>query len=200
MTVNLELLRTIFSGATLVSVVIAYFSLRATKKKQQDDSDVAHDKEIIVQAKLSLGWAYETIEIDSESNMPKADRLMWLTSARHILRYYNLRDSLKTSMYKTICAEHEEYSRHKFYRMFSNSNFLFGSYFKKSDGSGYSENIEVRSAMVLSIFSQWNASTVDPIDSFTKEELKEQNPYRGDLGRGIQHYQEILEDELSKMK
>lgn len=197
---DLELLRTIFSGATLLSIGIAYFSLRATKKKQQEDSDASHDKEVIVQAKLSLEWAYEAIEIDPESNMPKANRLMWLTASRHILRYYDLRDSLKTSMYKTICAEHEEYSRHKFYLMFSNHNFMFGNYFTKSDKPDYPENIELRSAMVISVFFQWDENTEDPIDSFTVEELVSQNPYRGDLGTGIKHYKEILDSALAKLK
>ena len=196
---GLEAWRTIFSGVALLSIAIAFFSLRVAKYKYKEESEMSHDKEVIAQAKLSLEWAFEALEYDSELKMPKPDRLMWLTSARHILRYYELRDSLKTKIYKTICAEHEEYWRHKFYLMFSNPNFMFGSYFTDSSKPGYPENIELRSAMVLSVFSQWNETAEDPIDAISKQSLVSKEPYRGRMGQGLEHYQKILEDSLEKL-
>ncbi|OCH11433.1 hypothetical protein A6E03_19065 [Aliivibrio sp. 1S128] len=193
-TVNLELWRTIFAGATLFSIGIAYFSLRVTKKKQKEDLALANDKEVIAQAKLSLKWAFESLDIDDQLQMPKQDRLIWLTAARHILRYYKLRDSIKTVTYQTICAEHEEYWRHKFYLLFSNPNYMFGNYFTKSSNPIWPENIEIRSAMILSIFSQWGENTIDPIDNITIEQLIELKPYKGDIGTGIEHYQKILNE------
>ena len=191
---DLELLRTIFAGATPISVLIAFMVLRTNKKKQNEDRDISYDKEIITQAIKSLEWGFASLTIDKSSNMPHPVRLNWLTSARHILRYNKLRDTVKTNTYKIICAEHEEYWRHKFYLLFKNNNFMFGSYFTNSDKPKYPENIELRSAMVLSIFSQWNNETSDPILELDEAALIDQKPFKGDLGTGIEHYYNILSD------
>jgi hypothetical protein len=190
--INLEVIRTTFSALTFFSLIIAFLAFKSSKKKQREDSASSHDKEILSQCIRSLEWSYDSLSIDQITFIPAATRLNWLTSARHIMRYYKLRDSLKTETYKLICEEYEEYWRHKFYKLFQNECFMSGNYFTDNTKPEWPENIEVRSAMVLSMFSQWNTEVVDLIDELDEDSLIEKSAYQGNMGRGIESYMGIL--------
>ncbi|PMG74836.1 hypothetical protein [Vibrio lentus] len=190
---NLELIRTIIAAITLLSILIAYASFISTKAKQKEDLALAHDKEIVLQAKVSLEWAYESLELDSEG-LPNPDRISWLTSSRHILRYYLLRDCLKTKLYKTICAEHEEYWSHKFYILFSDDTFESSDYFSSPGNGKCQENIVVESAMVLSAFSNWQSEVNDPLDSVDQQDLINKKALSRKLGKGIDRYRKKLHE------
>ncbi|HEY9769736.1 MAG TPA: hypothetical protein V6C71_14770 [Coleofasciculaceae cyanobacterium] len=85
---------------TIAIAFLNYFSNQQTKR----------DEEITKQAILALERAYEILTTDNEKNtvLPCNNRLNWLTTAKMLIRYGELK-KLKTDLYRTICEEQEEY-------------------------------------------------------------------------------------------
>ena len=192
MEINLETLRTLFSGLTLVSIIIAYFTFKTNKAKNDEDKKIAKDKEVNLQATQSLEWAYEVLTQGNVNQVPEPDRLNWLTAARHIQRYYKLRGLIKTDTYKLLNAEVEEYWRHTFYRLLDRRKMANINYFTDNANQEWPENIELTSAMIISEFSQWDENIEDPIDIVEREDLINKGAFKGVFGRGLRTYSERL--------
>lgn len=112
------------------SLIISFLSFRNSRKKNQLDYQIQEDKELSEYAISLLESAYKTLT-DNGNNVspPKANRLNWLTAARYIIRFHNLRSNLKTERYKLICDENAEQWRHEFYKLLKNREFNYHSYF-----------------------------------------------------------------------
>ncbi len=192
---NWEIARTIFSGLTLISITLAYLGYRGNRKKQEQDKKVERDKEIVSQAVLSLQWAYEALSGGREGQPPSADRLNWLTVARHIRRYYRLREQVDTETYRLVLAGKEEYWRHRFYVALDYPELRSSNYYMSTEDQRWPENIELTSAMVLVDFSNWPKSSDDPLDEVDRAKLIENgNPFGGLSGRGLELYASALEE------
>lgn len=154
----------------IFALVISFLLAVGTLVKNRKVQAYADDKELMEQLKLSLENAYGAIVISKNNDIvPHNDRISWLTSARHIVRYRQLKIKLKTSLYKTICDEHEEYWRNKFYLLLERINDSM--FFEYVDPDIVSEvNIEPRSAAIIYSFSTWNQNRDDPIDSVKFED------------------------------
>ena len=141
-------------GSAVVSVLAIYFPWRNT-----------HDSEIFKEAVLALERAYRSLmQGAGQDGRPTSDRLNWLTSARHIESYKSLRNSLKTSLYRRLCQEHEEHWRHEFYLRIAKDRIYQVSYYEIGP-------IEPRSAIVIHSFAAWQNARQDPIDSLDFEAL-----------------------------
>jgi len=187
--INMELVRTAFSGLTLISIFLAYLNYRASSLKKEEDDKVVKDKEILNQAVNSLTWGFETLTEGKSEEVPKASRLNWLTSARHIMRYLALKKLIQTETYKLICAEKEEYWRHKFYVLLDRQELRKSDYYTDKLNNDWSENIELTSAMVINDFANWSDETIDPLDVVERKTLIEHGkPFNGKCGRGIELY------------
>jgi len=128
-----------------------------------------------------------------ENNLPKPCRLKWLTTARHISRYYKLKDLVVTDIYRLILEENEEYWRHRFYILLDQIALRSSGYYMDLENNDWSENIEPKSAMVINDFSNWQDSTKDPLDSINEGDLiKTGKPFYGHCGSGIESYSCIL--------
>jgi hypothetical protein len=99
----------------LAALALGLINFSFTLWKYFKDRNYADDKELLEQLKQSMGLAYEAIV--TESGAPTNIPLRWHTSARHIVRYRQLKSSLKTKLYKTLCDEQEEYWRERFYAL-----------------------------------------------------------------------------------
>ena len=199
---DLELIRTIISGLTLASIAIAFVSYRLNLSKQKDDQLVLKDKELIDQAILSLRWAYEALTDSGENTSPpRADRLNWLTCARHLCRFKELSNQISTNTYQTICAEHEEYWRHQFYLSLDNLVLRRKNYYMDASDVHWPENIEPNSALVINSFANWPDHITDPL---TEEAVlnfnKDNQGYKENAGIGITAYMEHFEKLVHEMK
>lgn len=143
-------------GSAVVSVLAFYVPWQNT-----------HDAEIFKEAVLALERAYRSLMHDAEDR-PKPDRLNWLTSARHIESYKELRNSLKTSLYRHLCQEHEEHWRHEFYLRVSNDCIYQVSYYESGP-------IEPRSAIVIHGFAAWQNERQDAIDKLDLKALHQES-------------------------
>ena len=199
--INLELIRTIASVLTVLSIFIAYLSYRSSQKKSLSDQQTQHDKEIFEQALQSLKWAFETITNDMKDGVPDPCRLKWLTCARHLSRYYKLKDFLLTDTYKLICEENEEYWRQKFHVLLNQKALRDKRYYMNMSRSEWPENIEIKSAMIINVFSNWPESKADPLDDIEELNLiKDGKAFYGDCGRGIESYYCVFEKIKDKME
>lgn len=187
MLLDYEILRTLFSGFTLLSVCIAYVALKENIAKANQDRDTAHDKEILGQASTSLEWSYNSLTQGNQGT-PVPDRLNWLTAARHIQRYYKLKAMLKTDTYKLLNEENEEHWRHAFFKLLDDRAMAKSDYFTNNRPYEWPENIELTSAMIVSEFSQWNNDTEDPVDEASREYLIDHGAFNGTFGKGLQSY------------
>lgn len=153
-------------GSAIVSVLAIYIPWRNT-----------HDAEIFKEAVRALERSYETLTSHGTAiSPPTADRLNWLTAARHIEAFKSLKRRLKTDLYVTLCTENEEYWRHQFYlSLLRQSSYTF-AYFNTAE-------IEPRSALVLFSFAAWPKDQPDPIDQINFRALFAESDYmRANLG------------------
>ncbi len=192
---NWEIARTFIGGFTLLSIYLAYRTYSSNKSKQEEDRQLDRDREILNQAVTSLEWAHETLTDGTSSGPPKADRLNWLTAARHISRYYALKKLVVTETYSLVLSEKEEYWRHRFYMLLDDSTLGNRTYFMNTSDPVWPENIEITSAMVITNFSNWPKKTVDPLNEIERETLiREGQPFSGKCGRGLESYYAALEE------
>lgn len=124
-----EWLKVAVSFATFVSIIVAYLAYKANLTKVEEDRARDRDKELLTQARSSFEWAYAILTDESTHIPPEANRLNWLTCARHLLRPEKLVNQISSSTYKTVCAEIEEYWRHKFYMALSHDSLCSWTYF-----------------------------------------------------------------------
>jgi len=166
---SLEFLRTVFSGFTLVSVIFVALNYWLSKTKAKNDAVGTRDKEICEQAIISLERAHRSLTLGSLNySLPEASRLNWLTSARQIVRFKELKSMLKTDLYKLICSEHEDHWKHEFYLSLKHNEFMSSQYFE-------SNNIQLKSALVIMNFKQWSSNVDDPLESIDGKKLASDN-------------------------
>lgn len=136
-----------------------------------------HDAEVFKEAVLALERSYRALMLGKQAGeKPNADRLNWLTAARHIESYKSLKDSLKTDLYKRLCKEHEEYWRQEYYLCILKEGIYQASYFESGP-------IEPRSAIVVFAFAAWPKDKSDPIDKLDIEALFDSsNLLAGNIG------------------
>jgi hypothetical protein len=162
---SLEELRTIFSGFTLISVIFVVLNYWLSRNKTKQDLELTKDKEICEQAIIAIERAYTSLTSGKvKYEIPDASRLNWLTSARQITRFKELKIELKTDLYQLVCSEHEEHWKHEFYLSLKHNEFISPSYFQ-------SNNIELTSALVVINFKQWEPGAKDPLDDIDANKL-----------------------------
>lgn len=103
---------------------------------------------------------------------PQKNRLNWLTSARHILRYKRLKSNL-VGTHLLVCDEIEEFWRYRFYIAVEPLENKFGYY--DSPGAKTQDAakaiIDPKSALVILAFSDWPEGRVDPLREVRAEDL-----------------------------
>ncbi|WP_147282881.1 hypothetical protein [Pseudorhodoferax soli] len=155
----MEWLKVLISAGTPVSAFLAYLAYRANGVRDAD-------KELTAQARMSLKWAYDALTEEGKTIPPPADRLNWLTCARHLLRHDYLVAQIKTDTYRTVHAEQAEFWRHQFYLALNHQTLAFPHYYAGPGRYGplSGNGIEPRSAAVVVAFSSWPEGQVDLIE------------------------------------
>lgn len=159
----------VFAGLSAIfAAVSALLSARTIKVQQQTQASQA----ILQQAELSLHWAWESLtEQGKHVDPPEADRLNWLTAARHIQRYKQLKAAITDSAHKTICEEREEFWRHRFYLCLTAKTYLHPGYLRRKTDT--QSGLEKTSVVVVFAFSSWPEGKQDPIAEVDIERLLE---------------------------
>ena len=199
---KLELIRTVTSAFTLISVLFVALNYFLARKKANEGSQCAKDKEICEQAIIAIERAYHTLTDRKEDySLPKPNRINWITTARQILRYNKLKSELKTDLYKLVCSEHEEHWRHQFYQVLQHQDLNNFGYFKGEEFKPFSsENIDPKSALIVVDFSSWSHEIDDPLDEVSKDDfLNDDNTLSGHYGLE-QYINELKRERESRRK
>ncbi|MCH4813429.1 hypothetical protein [Vreelandella neptunia] len=196
----IEVTNLALGSLTLFSVLIAFLAYRANVKKQEDDRVRERDRELTSQAKNSFQWAYEVLTDNGANIPPVADRLNWLTAARHLLRAKKLGEKVTHSTYKIIFDEIEEYWRHKFYVALSHEPLRRWRYFADDADPDWPENIEISSALVIVDFSNWKDDVEDPTNNVDRAKMIQQGVLNGQAGRGLKSYMQRFEEIRAQWK
>jgi len=132
---------------------------------------------LLKQAILSLERAYESLTDKGQHIAgPRADRLNWLTAARHIEDYKKIKNMISFSRsHKLLCEGQEEYWRHQFYLCLNKPSNLPGGYFEYQD-NGRRNRIQDVSAIIIHDFAEWPQGKADPLDTVDAVEILEKNP------------------------
>ncbi len=159
-------------GAAAVSVFAIYIPWKNT-----------HDSEVFKEAVQALERAYRALTLGGlQNSRPIADRLNWLTCARHLQSYKSLRESLKTNLYRRLARGHEEHWRNEFYLCLLKERIYQPSYFAQGE-------IEPRSAVVIFGFAAWPNAKQDPIAQLDFEAIfRDSELLKGNYG--LQQYLE----------
>ena len=166
-----------------ISALIAIFAVYIPQRDQ-------HDQQILRQAILALERSYQSLTDNGKHiSPPAADRLNWLTAARHLVSYESLSRRIKTPTYRTLCEEHEEFWRHQFYLALDMNKIHHKGYFQRGAPPELRPPIEPRSAIIIYSFASWPKGKIDPIDSVDVKHLLD-NPSVLAGNHGLREYLE----------
>lgn len=126
---------------------------------------------LLEQAIKSLERAYEALTDKGQGvSPPQADRLNWLTAARHIERYKRIKAKIVCAgTHRLLCEEHEEYWRHQFYLCLKESSRLPIGYYQRGP-------IEPQSAIIVHGFAEWPGGMRDPIEGTDTGKILTETP------------------------
>ncbi|TWX44435.1 hypothetical protein [Colwellia hornerae] len=180
----------------ITSIFVAFLSFFNSRKRNKLDEQTQEDKDLSDYAILLLEKSYKVLTDDGENTTPpKASRLNWLTSARLILRYNNIRSQIKTVRYQLICDESAEQWGHEFYKILKSGDFNHPGYYSGNLMLNSCENIEPNSAVVITEFSKWGEDYKDPIDTYAYKDSLAKKPKILDGHIGLQVYLSNLDEE-----
>lgn len=183
---------------TAVGTLVALGALVVTIRKNGSDEEDRKQQVILDQCKRTLEWAYNALMPAPSSELPEANRLNWLTAARHILAYQALKKGVNREPYSRIVEDFEEFWRHRFYLALSDLKLSTYSYWCAADP--ILVNIDTTSALIVVDFSGWPEDKKDPTDltDNEKEILKLRNGFTGRAGRGLRQYVRLIEERYGK--
>jgi hypothetical protein len=143
-----------------VAIASACIAWTAIKTPQRDRESKNH----LDQAVLALQRAYNALTCDGENVRPvPADRLAWLTAARHIETYKVLKRGVTEPSHRAMCEDSEEYWRHKFYEALDMHNIHEASYYSENRAENRS-GLQPTSLIVVYGFASWPEGKADLLD------------------------------------
>lgn len=159
------------SVAIACSAFVAYRLFRANISRHQQEDKRAESKVFLDESILLLNRAFETFTRLGD-NPPKNDRLLWLSTARLIVRFQGMRLLISEKDHLVIADENEEYIRLKFYTLLGECKDEFTSSYFLPEGKPYDGNVVARkSVAVVFDFSRWRENMADPLDNVDDKEL-----------------------------
>jgi hypothetical protein len=167
----LPAIQTLGSVAIAFSATVAFGVYLSTVRRHQQE-DARKVSETYLQEALSvLEKSYETF-VKMGDSPPANDRLVWLSTARMISRFHELRKKVTELDHVSVIAENEEYIRLKFYILLRENRGSFTRAYFCPSGDQYSEdNISRKSIAVIFAFTKWREDTPDPLDEIDDIEL-----------------------------
>lgn len=188
----------LFSGVgALGGAVVSWWQARRVTR-------IERDEQVATCAVQSLERAYEALT-EGETNPPlKPNRLNWLTAARQILNYRNLKSRILSKEYVLICEQAEEYWRHRFYLILqAEKDVEVNGITQLVPLNVIYQGLERRSVVVVHDFVSWAKERKDVLDEFDAlEVLKESDIPKGNPSlelylRQYSEYAEVLNSKRS---
>ena len=153
------------SVAVGISAVVALNLYLATIKRHKSE-DSRKASQVYLQEAINILERTYDIFTDAGSNTdpPRNNRLLWLTTARSILRYYRIKDKINQNDHKEIVLEHEEYWRIQLYNILDRNKSNFSVTYFQPSGNKYGEDTIHRDSIgVIFDFARWYDDSQDPL-------------------------------------
>ncbi|WP_397474235.1 hypothetical protein [Pusillimonas sp.] len=175
-----------FGAAEIIAIVAVFIAVAAVFVPWW----YQRNQLLLEQAVKSLERAYEALtDKGQKASPPAADRLNWLTAARHIVRYRMIKDKIFwAKTHRLLCEEHEEYWRHQFYVCLSlgrERHALHRDYYKSGE-------IEPQAAIIVHGFAEWPGGMCDPIDTVDMKKTLAETPSILQRNYGLRFFLESL--------
>lgn len=161
---NLIAIQAIGSLAILVSAIVALCAYRSNLSYQASKAFLEESIKILERA---LG----IFTGNGKDSLPKNDRVVWLTTARMLLRFKNMRSKITAPEHQEIYEEHEEFTRFQINRIFEDNKEKFTEeYFNPYQKEYLSYSIEPKSIGVIYDFARWDKKE-DPINQVNEQRI-----------------------------
>jgi len=163
-------IQAIGSLAILASATVAISLYRATTKRHCKEDEFKASEAFLSEAKTLLEKTYQLFSGGDEETPPENSRVMWLTVARMIVRYQNLKERITEPPHLEIIEENEEFWRYKFYSLLDGNSYeLSCDYFKSPEHRRGGNTTDRTSIAVIFDFAAWKGE--DPLDNVDSIEL-----------------------------
>lgn len=190
------------SLAVAASALVAYSLYRSTVDQHRVENNINKSRVFLEESKQLLNRAYETFT-QFGKNPPKNDRFLWLTTARMIVRYRNMRNRITVAEHIDIVDEHEEYCRLQFYQLLQQNKEEFTENYFIPSGDQYGGDVVARNAVaVIFDYAKWKEDMPDPLDHINDKELFARGVVPIDF-HGVRSFLERYSnywDEIQKLK
>jgi hypothetical protein len=159
------------SVAVAFSAITAYRLYRANVIRHQQEDRRAVSEIFLKESIALLNRAYDTFTRFGD-NPPKNDRLLWLSTARMIVRFQNMRAKITEPDHQVIVDENEEHIRLKFYTLLATcKDQLTSEYFMPGGQLSDPNAVARNSVAVIFAFSKWPENMQDPLENVDDKEL-----------------------------
>ena len=148
-----------------ISAIVALKLYLTTIKRHKSEDLRKASQEYLQEAIKLLERTYDIFtDKGTNTDPPRNNRLLWLTTARMFLRYYRIRDKIDQEDHKEIVKEHEEYWRFQLYNILERNKINFSiAYFQPSGNMYGGDTIQRDSIGVIFDFARWYDDTEDPL-------------------------------------
>ncbi len=163
-------IQAIGSLAIAFSAIIAYLLFRANVSRHAKEDRRAESKIFLDESIALLNRSYEIFTRFGDYP-PINNKLLWISTARMIVRYQNMRKQIKEKDHQAIVDENEEYFRVKFHTLLDScKDKLTVDYFVPSDFPNESGNVPRNSVVVIFNFAKWHEDVADQFDKIIEKE------------------------------
>lgn len=187
-----ELVSAVSAFGALLTAYFAYKTIRDSKAKERLEV-------LRGEAERCLESAYDTLMFGAEhGEKPLPSRINWLMSARHIVRFWSLKEECKGSVHEEALNGAEALWRDRFAEAVgkipksaampddSNQLVIDHKYFEGTRGP--SSSIAVESAIIVHAFASWPKGEKDAIHNVDCDALIQDRPTMIDAFPGLRFY------------
>jgi hypothetical protein len=162
---NLAVFQAIGSLAVAGSAIAAFLIYRSNLSRHIAEDSRKASREFLEASISVLERIYEVFtDNGAHESPPRNDRLLWLSTARMVLRFQELRSRITVDEHDNILTEHEEYWRFRFYKILDENKTNFTKrYFSGSGDNSGGHNIAFNSIAVIFSFAKWREGAEDPL-------------------------------------
>lgn len=148
-----------------ISAIVGINLYITTTRRHVAEDSRKRSQEYLGEAINLLERAYSKFTDDGENiEPPRNDRLLWLTTARFIVRYIKIKEKITEQDHLNVIEEHEEYWRTQFYEVLSKNRSNFNLAYFMPSGHPYNGDVVHRDSVgVVFYFSKWPDDNDDPL-------------------------------------
>lgn len=167
----LPAIQTLGSTAVAFSAAVAFGLYLLNERRHQQEDKREASKTYLNESTALLDKAYN-IFVQKGTDPPANDRLMWLSTARMIVRFQRMRVRISEADHIAVIDENEEYTRGRFSALLGGNKDKFTrKYFCPSVDLYSADNVSRKSIAIVFGFARWKSDIPDPLSEVDDIEI-----------------------------